>query len=153
MHTGPKLRKVYKLAGSLDAEHRTVQCSPDLYPERFAKRANTGRSSLRPVPGVRCLTLAEPGSLHTGRTSTASGASGPASEKHSRDFSKFPTGAIEKYALHFLKKAPNQRPRNPSSLYPSNSTSFSKCANTTKCKPTCACVLAFSQSFSLKELS
>ena len=38
-------------------------------------------------------------------------------------------------------------------LYPSNSTSFSKCANTTMCKPTSAHVLAFSQSFSLKELS
>ena len=83
----------------------------------------TGRSSLRPMPGVRCLTLPEPGSLHTGRSDTASGASEPASgEEHSRDFSKTHTDAIEN--MHFIfSKAPNpasqarrEGERNPSSL-------------------------------------
>ena len=81
-----KLREVCKYSGSPDAEHRTVRCSSDLYPERFAKprghrTQNTGRFNLRPVPSVWCLTLAEPGSLYTGRTGTASDASGPASDE------------------------------------------------------------------------
>jgi len=112
---GLKLREVSKFSGSPDAEHRTVRCSPDLYPEMFVKShghrtQNTGRSNLRLVPGVWCLNLAEPGSLYTGRTGTASGASRPAfgecflSDKHSRDFSKFPTNAIENIHLIFSKE-------------------------------------------------
>ena len=71
----------------------------------------TGRSKLRPVPIVRCLTLTESGSLHTGRSDTASGASEPASgecflsEKHYRDFSKIPIGAIENMHFIFSKSA------------------------------------------------
>ena len=130
-----------------------VRCSPDLNSKSSAKCSGhrthtTGRSKLCPVPSVWCLTLTEPGCLHTGHTGTASGASGLASG--ARDFSKIPTSAIEN--MHFIFSK-SEGERNPSSLYPSNSTSFSKCANTTMCKPTCACVLAFSQSFSSKELS
>jgi len=78
---------------------------------------------------------------------------------HSRNFSKLSTGAIEK-CISFSQK---QRilPRKlggmergtQTPLYPSNSTSFLKCANTTMCVPTYANVLAFSQTFSSKELS
>ena len=100
MHIGLKLREVCKLARSPDAEHRTVRCSPDLDPGSNAKRADTGLRTLDTPACVRCLTLAELGSLHTGRTDTASGASGPTSGEHSRDFSKFPTGAIEN--IHFI---------------------------------------------------
>jgi len=104
VHTRLKLREVCKNSGSPDAEHQTIRCSPDSNPERFAKprghrTQNIGRFNLRPVPGVRCLTLAEPGSLYTGCTGTASGASGPASgsEKHSRDFSKISHQRNRKY--------------------------------------------------------
>ena len=45
---GLKLREVCKLSGLPDAEHRTVRCSPDSYPERFAKRVDTGRTSPDP---------------------------------------------------------------------------------------------------------
>ena len=43
-----KLREVCKLSGSPNAKHWTVRCSPDSYPERFAKTRghqsqNTGR--------------------------------------------------------------------------------------------------------------
>ena len=162
MHTGLKRRELRKLAGSPDASHRTHPERPvltGLTPREGCKMPahrtlTTGRTGLRPVPIVRCLTLAGPGSLHTGRSDTASGASEPASgecflsEKHSRDFSKNSHRRNRKYALHFLEKRPD-----PSSLYLSNSTSFSKCANTTTCVPTSARVLAFSQTFSLKELS
>ena len=64
----------------------------------------TGRSSRRPVPIVRCLTLAGPGTVCTGRSDLASGASVASVEKHSRDFSKFSHRRNRKYALHFLEK-------------------------------------------------
>jgi len=55
---------------------------------------------------------------------------------------KFPTDAIEN--KHFIfSKALNPAERNPNPLYPSNSSSFSKCVNTTMCVPTSASVLAF----------
>ena len=151
---GLKLREVSKFLVSADAEHRTVRCSLDLNPaERFVKphghqTQNIGRSNLRPVPGVRCLTLAEVGSLYTRRTDTTFGASGPASgecflsEKHSRDFSKFSTGAIENIHLIFSKACvltPTSVHHTP--LNPRNSSSFVKCANTKKCPPPkCMCV-------------
>ena len=120
MHTGLMRRELRKLTGSPDASHRTHPQRPVLTgPMRREGRKTpahrtltTGRSKLRPVPIVRCLTLTESGSLHTGRSDTASGASEPASgecflsEKHSRDFSKIPTGAIENMHLIF-SKAPN----------------------------------------------
>jgi len=125
---------------------------PVLNPSTTAHRTRTtGRSSLRLAPVVRCLTLAGPGIDYTGRTDSASGASVASvrcvflSEKTLPRLLQISHRRNRKYAFHFLK--------NPSSLYPSNSTSFSKCANTTECVPTSARVSAFSQSFSLKELS
>jgi len=148
----------------------SVRCSPDPCAERVGKRPHTGRAPPDAQASVRCLSsgalpylgqaLSAP-DAQTQRPVLQKPASGECflSEKHSRDFSKISTGAIEK--MHFIfSKAPNpasqarrEGERNPSSLYPSNFTSFSKCANTTTCKPTCARVLAFSQPFSLKELS
>jgi hypothetical protein len=115
IHTGLKLREVCKYSGSPDAEHRTVRCSLDSYPERFAKprghlSQNTARSNLRPVPGVQCSTLAEPGSLYTGRTGTTSGAFGPASGECflARNIPatspNFFHRRKRKYTLNFLKK-------------------------------------------------
>ena len=60
-----------------------------------------------------------------------------------RDFSKNSHRRNRKYILNFLKSARTHTPLNLR-----NSTSFAKCANTTKCTPPCASVLAFSQTFS-----
>ena len=119
MHTGLMRRELRKLAGSPDASHRTHPERPvltGLMRREVCKTTShrthtTGRSKLRPVPIIRCLTLTESGCLLTGRTGTASGASESASgecssaRKHSRYFSKFPTGAIENMQFIFLKSA------------------------------------------------
>jgi len=136
--------------------HRTVRCSPDLNLGSIAKRVDTGLRTPGAPTYVRCLTLAEPDSLHTGRTGTASGASGLASgecfsaRKHSRDFSKFPTGAIEN--MHFIFSVGGRE--EPILSLPFNLHLLLKmCQHHKVCKPTCVRVLAFSQTFSSKELS
>ena len=101
MHTGLKRREVRKTRRAPDAEHWTVWCSPDLNPKSNAKWTShrtrtTGRTSLRSVPIVRCLTLAGPDTNYTGRTESAF----PVPQKPARDFSKRPTSAIEN--MHFI---------------------------------------------------
>jgi len=111
--TGLKLREVYKLAGSPDAEHRTVRCSPVSYPESIAKAQNTGLKTpdaptgfnLRLVPSVWCLTLAEPDTAYTPDAQThCSVPLGQCPVSVSRDFSNFPIGIIEKLHFIFSKK-------------------------------------------------
>jgi len=131
--TGLKLKELYKTLRSPDSHHRTLQtasgaCRPVPYPS-WARHCLHRMLRL----SVRCSRSQRP--------------------VHSRDLSNFPTGAIEDMHFNFSKSTESRRERNPSSLYPSNSTPFSKCDNTTKCVPTSARVLAFSQSFSSKELS
>ena len=60
---GLKLREVCKLSGSPDAEHRTVRCSPDSNPERFAKCPvhQTLSTGLTPV---RLVHTASSGQVH-----------------------------------------------------------------------------------------
>ena len=111
-------QRVPQTCGSPDASHRTHPERPVLTgPMRREgcktpahRTRTTGRSSQRPVPIVRCLTLAGPGSLHTGRTDTASGASKPASGECSSarntpaTYPKTSHRRNRKYALYFLKK-------------------------------------------------
>ena len=152
MHTGPKLKVVYKLSGSPDAEHRTVRCSPDLNSESSAKRSGhrthtTGHSKLRSMLGVWCLTLTEPGCLHTGRTDTASGASRPASgecflvRNTPTTSPKFSTSAIEN--IHFIfSKAPN--PEEPILSLPFKLHLLLKvCQHHKVCTNKCTCVSIF----------
>ena len=149
MHTGLKHREVCKTRRAPDAEHRTVRCSPNLNPGSNAKRTShrartTGRISLRPVPVVRCLTLARPSTDYIGRTDSAS------------DFSKFSHRCNGKYALHFLKKCriPSNYPLSTLQTPPFKLHLLLKeCQHHKVCINKCAHVLAFSQSFSSKELS
>jgi len=112
--TGLKHREVCKTRRPADAHHRMLPEHPVLLVKhtgrsQIAPDAWTG-ATLRPVLTVRCLTLAP---QHTGRTASTSGASTASvwwvvlSEKHSRDFSKLPTGAIEKICTSFSQKALN----------------------------------------------
>jgi len=183
VHTGHVRREVCKRAGSPDPHHRTrpersvpypesttnaqghqtqttgralsVRCSQSESPAKVSQH----RTCQQGLTSVRCLTLTEPGTNSTPDVQAhrpvpprpASGALPQllqTSHRHNR-----------KYALHFLKSVESRRASSAGGrgtqtpLYPSTSTSFSKCANTIKCVPTSARVLAFSQSFSLKELS
>ena len=160
--SGPLPREHCKRSGAPDPNHRTRPERPvlsvrDTHRRQAAPDAPTGFNP-HPVPGVWCLTLIEPGTDST-PDAQAPCPVPPRPMSGARDFSKLPTGAIENMHFIFSKvlnpvsQARREGERNPTPLYPSTSTSFSKCANTTKCTPRCASVLAFSQSFSSKELS
>jgi len=157
----PLHREHCKRLGAPDPDHRTCPEHPVLsvrvtHISEAAPNTPT-RFNPRPVPGVRCLSVTRPGTDSTPDAQAehpvppwpASGASVANIRWHSCDFSKLPTTALEK--MHFIfsrasnpvSQARREEERNPTSLYPSTSTSFSKCANTTKCTPRCA-VLAFS---------
>jgi len=162
VHNGLKHREVCKTRRPPDAPS-CVRCSPDRNSESSAKRSGhrthtTRRSKLRPVPSVRCLALTEPGCLHTGRTCTASGASVLASgdprllRKSHRRNRKNMHFIFSKSIESRLASSAGGR-EEPILSLPFKLHLLLKCANTTKCKPTCARVLAFSQSFSSKELS
>jgi len=134
-------RELRKLAGSPDASHRMHPKRPvltglklrelyktDLTPDTDHRTHRPASGACRPVPVVRCLTLAGPGTVCTGRSDAASGAQKPASgecflsEKHSHDFSKFPNGAIEKmHRTHPLSTLqtppPSQSMPTPQSVY------------------------------------
>ena len=115
---GLKRIEVGKMHMAPDTEYQTVRCSPDSNPRRKANRPHTGLVpsdtqvgiSLRPVPSVRCLSLAELGTDYTGRTDSVSGALVASvrwvflSEKHSHDFSNFPNSTIEN--MHFILSLP-----------------------------------------------
>ena len=133
-----------RASGALSQPHYWSHATPD---------AHIG-SSPHPVQSVWCSTLTV---LGTDSTPDAQ-AQRPvpprqaSDECHSRNFSKLSTGALENIHLIFSKNVESRR-GTQTPLYPSTSTSFLKCANRTKCVSTCARVLAFSQSFSLKGLS
>jgi len=111
--------------------HRTlstgsVRCSPDPCAERVTKRPHTGRTppdALRERPVLNPSRVKHP-RLRSQRPVPPHLASGEcfSERKHSRDFSKFPTGAIENIQLIF-SKAPNCKCAN-TLLNPRNSTSF-----------------------------
>jgi len=111
VHTGHVRREVCKNAGALDSHHRTlpkrlVLSVRNTYWRQVTPDAWTG-SSLRPVLSVRCSTLTSLDTDSTPDTQAhrlvpANWASGECSfrEKHSSDFSKLSTGAIEN--MHFI---------------------------------------------------
>ena len=103
MHTGLMRREFRKPAGHRTLSTGSVRCSPDPCAERVAKRADTGLRAPDSPACVRCLTLAEPGSLHTRRSDTAFGACAPASGTLPRLLQIFHR-RNRKYALHFLEK-------------------------------------------------
>ena len=141
--TGSVRRELRKLTGSPDASHRMHPERPvltGLMRREGRQNTRTPNAEHRTHSGVSgALCTPAPQTPH--RTLWSSVRcwqhQRPVSEKHSRDFSKFPTDAIGNMHFIFLKSAE----------------SFSRCANTTTCIPTSAGVLAFSQSFSSKELS
>ena len=125
-HTGPVRRELRKLARSPDTSHRT-------HPERpvlTGLMRREGHQNAR-TPDAEHQTHSGPsGALCTPAPQTPHGRSGPASgatnssvrcEKHSRDFSKFTTSAIENIHLTFSKSAKSHTPLNPR-----NSTSIAK---------------------------
>jgi len=87
-----KLRELYKTLRSPDSHHRTLQ---------------TESGALCPVPypswARHCLHRTLTLSVRCSRSQR------PVSEKHSRDFSKVPTGAIENM-LFIFSEAPNPAP-------------------------------------------
>ena len=137
VHTGLKRREVRKTHRAPDAEHRTVRCSSDLNPGSTAKRTShltrtTGRTSLRPVPVVRCLTLAGPGTDYTGRTDSASGAS-VASVRSLLRVLQMSHRRNRKYTLHFRKLGGRESGTHPLSTLqtppPSQSVPTPQCVN------------------------
>jgi len=110
MHTGLMRREFHKPAGHRALSTGSVRCSPDPCAERVAKRPHTGRTGLRPVPVVRCLTLAGPGTVCTGRSDAASGAPEASvrcvfSQRETLPrLHQISHRRNRKYALHFLKK-------------------------------------------------
>ena len=150
------------------AGHRTLQAASGAHrtqTQRALQNAQgtghtTGRSKLRPVPIVRCLTLTEPGCLLTGRIGTVSGASRPASYECSSARNtpatspNFPTGAIENMHFIFLKSAESRLASSAGGREePILSLPFKLHLLLNVCTNKCARVLAFSQTFSSNELS
>ena len=110
----------------------------------------------RPVTSVRCLTLTGAGTDSTPNAQAQRPVPlRPASsEKHSHDFYKLSTSAIE--SMHYIfSKAPNptKLERNPNPSLPFKLHLLLKVCQHHHVCTTNASVLAFSQSFSSKELS
>ena len=169
---------------ALQVHNRRVLCTPDSCAESLsnsrphrtlgteqsgAHRTRAQRGLQKPLtPDANHRTLSE-----CVRCSTLAGSSAPDAEasvrclrtqrpvsvsqrgKHSRDFSKFPTGAIEKNTLIFLKSA---KVLTPTSVYhqtrgthtplnPRKTTSFVNVLTPTSVYHQSACVLAFHKHF------
>ena len=99
----------------------------------------------RPVLSVRCSTLTSPYWQHTRRAGSVSGACGQSvrweffSEKHSGDFSKLSTGAIENMHFIFSKRREEPKPPLPFTLY----LLLKVCQHHHVCTNVCTCVSIF----------
>ena len=112
-----------------------------------------------PVPGARCLTLTQLGTDSTPDAQAQHPVPPWPAFGHSRDFSKLSTSAIENMYFIFSKSAKShlassvggrEEPKTVSTLQPPPP---SQSVPTPPCVYQQALVLAFSQTFSLKELS
>ena len=151
MHTSHVCREFVKHVGPLDSHHRTHPKHPVLlvrstHQSHATPDAVIG-SNPHPVQSVRCLTLTMPDNdsepdAQAQRSVPVIRASGECFSVRNIPATSPNFASVQyKICISF-----SQKRRTP--LFPINSTSFSKCANTTMCVPRSAHVLAFSQSFS-----